>query len=762
MHSEKKLLLINCFLLCIYMLSGASVKLKIDSDKGVFPTVRSKEILLEITGEPFVAEDPYLLSSNSKNEIQMFDIYDSAKAFFLLSPLTDMQISGESSNIIDSNFGRFRCISGNGNSFIIHGKNGVTITIAPNSDIVYSCVSDLNQMYNTNIAVFSGEAKVYKGKKSGNFDTQNFIATIMPMQIAEIENPKIINITDISPESLKYFQKTNSKRRKNAMNGIRPVLETLTLRNKVADSSDEIIFDIDEIDDSSDDIIKMPPRETRVITDFTKFRLSYIFQQNKMGGSIGYHPSIKTKDNLFEFSLRFDLPFLIEFSDDFIVKPINPERIWDNFLQINNRKSEWFVDSVLEPYSEKPEMIALRIMEDLLLKIDKLRWGNENTPFSFMLGTSETKTDKNALRYFYYSPSFFLPVYRATSIDFAYRNKYVTAQFFAENVPFGGLLDNSVQISTPVKSMKSRVEIDFAIDTYRLMQTKSNAALPLYADIGWSFTVFELERFGYEFYLNAGLVFPLVADDNDIFSMKPQDIKNMIHFTFGQKLRGGKSPMFSIELFLKPTNMHHYTPLYFLFKDEYLTKLGQNSGNSDYDIGGRFGLSWQPISWINYYAFYRPAVSIANMFGEEGSSPTPSYSDNLLMGLSVTPPKQDTEISGSLAFALEWDKPVNAIEKSATDGKPEFLCENLGMHVSTQIHFEDMVTLGVDFSVIPSSDSVKFNGEVFVTTSFKNISKSVKRHSDISEKRMRELNKIISRQNENYDNDEIDGEEHEN
>ena len=176
-----------------------------------------------------------------------------------------------------------------------------------------------------------------------------------------------------------------------------------------------------------------------------------------------------------------------------------------------------------------------------------------------MLGTKEAKTDKNALRYFFYSPSLFLPVYRATSVDFAYKNKYIKAEAFVENIPYGGLFDNSIQIFAPLKSMKSRVEIDFAIDTYRLrqitMQNNSDATLPLYADVGWSFTVFDLPNFGYEFYLNTGLVFPLTADDDNVFSMKPEHIKNMMHFNFGQKLRGGMGPTFSIEILFKSSNI---------------------------------------------------------------------------------------------------------------------------------------------------------------------------------------------------------------
>lgn len=632
MHSKKSFVLISSFIMCIQMLPCLPIKLQIDSDNSVFPTVRSKENLLEFGSEPFITENPYILSSNSKNEIQMYDIYGNAKVFFLLSPLTDLQISGKSSNIIGSNFGRFRCISGSNDSFIIQAKNGVTITIAPNSDIIYSCVSDFNRMYNTNIAVFSGEAKVYKGKKTDDFGMQDFILNITPMQIAEIENPQIINIDDISPESLKYFQQTNSRKNRTAANGIHPVLETLTMQNETTNKSDDIIFYTDANNDSGKSI--QMPQKTHVIADFARFRMSYIFRQNKIGGSIGWHPNIKTTDDLFELSLRFDFPFLIEFSNDFSVIPINAERIWDNFLKINDFRSEWFVDSIVD--SDKPEEAALGIIENLLVKIDKLRWGNESTPFSFILGTKEAKTDKNALRYFFYSPSLFQPVHRATSVDFAYKNQYITAEFFAENAPYGGLFDNSVQIFTPMKSMKSRIEIDFAIDTYRLrqitLQTDSKASLPLYTDIGWSFTVFELEHFGYEFYLNAGLVFPLVADSNNVFSMNPGNIRNMMHFTFGQKLRGGKSPMFSIEIFFKPTNKHYFTPLYFLLKEKYLTALAQNSDNSDYDIGGRLGISWQPISWINYYTFYRPAVSIANLFGENNYSPKPSYSDNLLIG----------------------------------------------------------------------------------------------------------------------------------
>ena len=770
MHSKNYFLLVSGFLLGIQLLAAAPIKLQINSDTENLPTVRSKENLLEIGSEPFITENPYILSSNGKYEIRMYDVYDNLKAFFLLSPLTDLQLSDNSSSsfVIASNFGRFRCVSGSNDSFIIHAKNGVTITIPPNSDVIYSCVSDLSRMYNTNIAVFSGEANVYKGKKTENFDTQDFILRILPMQIAEIENPLIINVDDITNESLAYFQRTNSRKAGTfrTESGIRPVLETLTPQdkpgNKTVSTTDDIIFYNDGNDDFGESI-KMPEKK-RVITDFARFRLSFIFQNNKIGGSIGWHPNIKTTDDLFDFSLRFDIPFLIEFSNDFSMTPIKPERIWDNFLKINDFRSEWFADSIID--SKKPEEAALGIIENLLVKIDKLRWGNENTPFLFMLGTKEAKTDKNALRYFFYSPSLFLPVYRATSIDFAYRNQYVTAEFFAENIPYGGLFDNSVQIFTPLKSMKSRIEIDFAIDTYRLRQdtihTDSNAALPLYTDVSWSFTAFDLPYFGYEFYLNTGLVFPLVPYSENVFLMNPENIRNMIHFTFGQKFRGGKSPTFSIELFFKSTNMHYFTPLYFLFKEKYLTELARKSANSDYDIGAKLGISWQPLSWIQYYTFYRPAVSVTNLFAYEDSPVTASYSDNLLMGLTISPQVQNNTITGNLIFALEWDKPADGIINSIVKKNSSFLYENVGMHICTQVLFADVGTLGIDFSFIPSTESIKFNGEIYFTVSFKGVSEKAAHHSDISQKRMHELKKIISQQEQNSNINNTDGENNEN
>ncbi|MBQ2125264.1 MAG: hypothetical protein II196_05670, partial [Spirochaetales bacterium] len=397
---------------------------------------------------------------------------------------------------------------------------------------------------------------------------------------------------------------------------------------------------------------------------------------------------------------------------------------------------------------------VLGIMENLFVKIDKLRWGNENTPFYFMMGTKKAKTDKNALRYFFYSPSLFLPTYRATSIDFAYRNSYVTAELFFENAPYGGLIDNSVQIFTPLKSMKSRIEIDFAIDTHRLrqitLQNDSNAALPLYTNVGWSFTPFDISYFGYEFYLNAGLAFPFTAGNDGIFSMNPENLKNMMSLTFGQKLRANRNlPAFSIELLFKSANIFPFTPLYFLFKDKYLTKLAENCDNSDYNIGVRLGLSWQPLSWINVYAFYRPTALISNLFNENNSGITASYDDNFLTGVTISPPAKDDEISGNLTFALEWAKPASAIFNAITQQTADNLCENLAMHICIETTFAKSGSLCTDFSIIPSANGVKFNGEFYFTVSFKEIKSFTKRRSNIADKRLQQLKKIISEQEEN-------------
>ncbi len=754
MRSKKFLLLTVCFLFIFHLSHAKPVKLQIDSDNEIFPTVRSDGKLIEITDSAFIIENPYILSADSKNEIRLYDIYDNPKAFILLSPLTDLQISGNSPNFsLKSTFGRFRCVTGSNETFVIHAENGVTLAVAPNSDIVYSCVSDLNRMHNVNVAVFNGEIQVYKREKATkenklDFAQQDFILNIMPMQIAEIENPTIINIDDISQESLKYFQQTNSRKAgtQEIEKGIRPVLEALTFRqNQAPSADDEIIFSTQKarVDDSM--LIQMPKKQA-VITDLANFKFSFLFPHNKIGGSIGWRPTVKTSNNLFEMALRFDISFLVSFSGEYSIMqntPVRTDKIWEHFLKLNDFRSEWFVDTIME--ANKPEEKVLGIMENLLVKIDKLRWGNENTPFYFMMGTKKAKTDKNSLRYFFYSPSLFLPVYRATSVDFAYRNKYISAEFFAENAPYGGLFDNSIQIFTPLKSMKSRIEIDFAIDTYRLRQitlgSDSKAALPLYTDVGWSFTVFDLSYFGYEFYLNSGLVFPLTADSDNVFSMQTEHIKNMMHFTFGQKLRGKYGPTFSIEILFKSANIHYFTPLYFLFKEKYLTDLANKYVNSDYDFGARLGMSWQPLDWINLYAFYRPVARVANLF--EGNKSV-SYADNFLTGVKISPPTNDNSLSGNLTFALEWEKPVEAIISSVVKKDTVGLYENLAMHVCIEMLFGDIGSFGTDFSILPSADEIKFNGEVYFTFSIKGIKRNIKRRANVAERRLENLKKIIS------------------
>ena len=294
MHSKAFFSFIICLLFCFQILVAKPIKLQIEPKNGIFPTVRSDDKLLEVTTAPFLADKPYLLSRNSKNEIRLYDIYDNPKAFFVLSELTDIQISGESPNfIIDSNFGRFRCITSAKDTFIIQAKNDVTIVVPPNSDIIYSCISDFNRMHNVNLAVFNGEVKIYKRKKAYDenqltFPIEDFILNVMPMQIAEIENPQIINVDDISQKSLNYFQKTNSRKAGTLEieKGIRPVLEALIIRqNAPSTTNDDIIFASDNNTDKSE-LIQMQKKPT-VISDFTKLKFSFLFSDNKIGGTIG-------------------------------------------------------------------------------------------------------------------------------------------------------------------------------------------------------------------------------------------------------------------------------------------------------------------------------------------------------------------------------------------------------------------------------------------------------------------------------------------
>ena len=54
-----------------------------------------------------------------------------------------------------------------------------------------------------------------------------------------------------------------------------------------------------------------------------------------------------------------------------------------------------------------------------------------------------------------------------------------------------------------------------------------------------------------------------------------------------------------------------------------------------------------------------------------------------------------------------------------------------------------------NFSIIPSANTVKFNGEFYFTVSFKEIKNFTKRRSNIADKRLQQLKKIISEQEEN-------------
>ena len=137
------------------------------------------------------------------------------------------------------------------------------------------------------------------------------------------------------------------------------------------------------------------------------------------------------------------------------------------------------------------------------------------------------------------------------------------------------------------------------------------------------------------------------------------------------------------------------------------------------------------------------------MFNENNSGITASYDDNFLTGVTISPPAKDDEISGNLTFALEWAKPASAIFNAITQQTADNLCENLAMHICIETTFAKSGSLCTDFSIIPSANGVKFNGEFYFTVSFKEIKSFTKRRSNIADKRLQQLKKIISEQEEN-------------
>lgn len=730
MHYKRR----NIGILCIFLLSlfpmtaGNFVIKQNKNDKEEPISIRSGNRELPMTYQEQLVNDPLLLSSNSSCEIILSDPQVTPLAFFRISPLTDLKITGTLDKPkLHCNYGRFRCVSSERQSLSIFAKE-MKIEIAPNSDIIYSCTSNRNQRYILNIAVFHGKVSIF------DKTTDHLIQEIIPFQMAEIENLQSIHTIPIDKEILTYFQNTNSRQKKHQEigAGLHPILETLLFKtDKIQQSqmdippnyeNDEIIlFHADKTQQTttSNHLREAEAKKGAMRGDPFRFSLSFLYRKTEPGLKVGWYPSFFSRDGLFRLVLSFE----------FAMFPMSREGV-NPFMKLNDLHSEWFIEHI-QGQDTIPEKV-LGLLEDAFLKIRRLYYGNETTNIQFQFGLLPGKEDKNNLQYFKYTPSLVLPYFRSSSLDVSFRNIYSYWNIYMENVFTGGLIGFDMQFFSPYQSFQFRIGLSSTLDSYPFRKNIRNnfsqeGIFPINEQLSLFFTVFDLPSFGYELYLNAGILLPLsfqMEGNTPLFAMNPSNLQNTLNFNIGQKFRG-KNLTFSLEL-LFHSEYHRpalYSPLYFFTRESYFELLHNNKNSSNYYAGARFGLLYRLNQSVDYKMYYRPAVYFRNLFQSSSSQLTEDltkgdyfpYRDHLLLGLTISPEKKHP-FSAEFTLAFEWNTPIKSIFESTTTQNYHLLFQQMAAHVNLNFQILSIVNPGATFSLIPASETglPNFRGEVYL------------------------------------------------
>ena len=466
----------------------------ISSDAANAPQISSDEGVLTnaLINEHVPNNSTILTSENQKIEVALYCMNEQV-GLILLGGNTDAKISYDNSNnkqTIYINYGRIRVVSGKSIVTSIENKN--ISSVDHGGDFGLISLSNNKGINTGNFIVFGGEAFL-----NSRIETRTSF-TVESLQYIYFEDGNIFSPSEFGNRMILDWKETSLFQTISISDSLNPELENI-----------EIGIIGKETEDQTDDKeFKNKFNYKKFLSNFLSFETGTINYDRNIGVKLVHKPGFSIMDNKAEF--RFYLPL------NFI-----PSKLFtkDAFFRVNRYNSEWTFGS---DQNGVTQAIIFDAVDDLLLKVEKIRFNTADDPFFLQFGLYHDISDFNEYSLIGFNSKIFYPKLRKPSLFSSLKTNWFKGFIYAEEVLPKGLYGTDLVFMTPQQSFKLKYRISAFADCYDLVSIYNGETFTLFqANNTLNFDAFNVPSFGFSVYISGGMLVPFSYNPttkNSLFS----------------------------------------------------------------------------------------------------------------------------------------------------------------------------------------------------------------------------------------------------
>ena len=419
-----------------------------------------------------------LTDENQRVELALY-CEDEQVGLLVVGDNTDVRISYDNSNNQQSfyiNYGRIRVVSAK--SIVTDIESKTVLSRNYGGDFGLIILANDKGINNGNFIVFDGEASINSKINTGN----NHV--IKPLEYVYIENGEIYPPEEIGNRIVFDWKETSK--------ALSPdISPSLTL---VLEDIDTTVIPKEE-DQTSDKKVKNGFNYKKFLSNFLSFEIGSINYDRNIGVKFVHKPGFSVLDNKLEF--RFYLPV------NFI-----PSKIFtkDAFFRVNRYNNEWTFGF---DQNGVVQAIVFDAIDDLLLKVEKIRFNTPDDLFFLQFGLYHDVSDFNDYSMVGFNSRIFYPKLRKPSLFSSIKTKWFEGFIYAEDALPKGLYGTDLIFMSPRQSFKIKYRISAFADCYDMISTYNGETFTLFqANSTLNFDAFNVSSFGFSIYLSGGMLVP--------------------------------------------------------------------------------------------------------------------------------------------------------------------------------------------------------------------------------------------------------------
>ena len=456
----------------------SAVITKIISEDQTKPSRSDGTNFIELNEQDKIYSGTTILTGD-KQEVEIILYQDNTPtAIILIKENTDLNISYDeatNSQQLYVNYGSIRVVT---NNSITTAINSETITsTTKGADLGFVELTDKNaSKKNGYIIIFNGELTLISKKNNNNLEI------IKSLYLCEYEENKINIPRKFSNDELREWKETALFQTKNIPGTLDLALEKLEFEKKITEEKTKVVFD---------DNLKL------MLSHLLFFETGVISYNGDIGPKFVLRPELTTKDNKFHFS--FYLPANI------IPYKIHTD---DRFFKVNRNNNEWSFGTDIKS-DDNLQAKIIDIFDDVLLKINNIRYNNIEDKFFINFGDFFSLSDFNYYSLVGFNSRIFYPMHRKSSFFVNFRTNIIDGFFYAEDVLPKGLYGTDLVFKTPNKLFKSKIRLSIYTDCYDFLSNfKDESFFPTQINTTYDLEIFNVSSFGFSFYISTGVLVP--------------------------------------------------------------------------------------------------------------------------------------------------------------------------------------------------------------------------------------------------------------